>query len=318
MNKSIVLAWTLLIGLGLAASAPAEPSLEELAQLPAVGPLGGEAVTTIEEYVDHWMGKLAAAKTTEQLDKAHRKLMQGYEANPSRYYQLGYARVMANSVVAVLSAKLETMPQAKQATAAIAVASMSQITIQPALEVMAKHDNAAVRYWAAKGYRLCGGLLLAQGGQYARKMLATLERLGLEDESALVVAAVLRTASGYGEVNDDSAKGLKDVLDKVWLARCQQVHQGQVEMVEAYSKAVSFPRTATQAEQKLVLQLLADAMEAASLAYKESQKQEGPLGQAYAELMIRIEDRLADITGTGPRPVEAALENEEDTVDTRA
>jgi len=149
-------------------------------------------------------------------------------------------------------------------------------------------------------------------------MLATLERLGLSETSGPVVGGVLHAVSGYGEMDSKHAQKLKDVLDKVWLARCKDVYEAQGEMVEAYRKAVNFLRTASKSEQKLVMQLLADALEAASLAYKDKQKREGPVGQVYVELMIRIENRLANLTRTNRRPVEAALDNDKDPVGTRA
>jgi len=320
MTKRTVLPWALAgalaVWVGLAAGAA--PSLDELGSLPAEGALSRSAVDTVNRYVKQWVDALVAAKTADEVIGARRALVRGYEVQSSRTYRYEYARAVSRHVGPALSIGNDPLKPVKEVNAGMAVAGMTQITIQPALERMARHGNPGVRYWAMKGYRAVGKLLLLQKAGYARRMLTTLERIGLKDPSGPVVDGALHAASGYPELGGEEAGKLRAVLDRIWLARCEGVHGGEVDLVEAYRSAVNYLPATDEAERKLALQLLADVLEAASRAFVREDNQAGRTGGLLAELLGRIEQRLAPLTGSERKPLQAALADREKPLDLKA
>jgi len=312
MTKPMVLlpALTILLLTCSWAAAQDAPTVDQLAGLPTGAAVSAAAKKTVADYIDHWLDVLTKANAATTVIGARKMLDQGYTVLPSTSLKYEYAKHYAAKVAAALNLAGDPLKVIKETSAAMVAARMEQITIQPALDLMAAHANPAVRYWAAKGFRTAGPQLLAQE-PYAGKMLATLDKTGAAETSGPVAAAVLHAASGYRDVSGDSATKLRAVLAKVWLARCQEVYQGNLEMIAAIQKASTRLTRATQAAEKTALQVLIDAMEAASLGLvKAAARQDEDVCEALGELLRGLEDRLAKTAGLSERAVGAALKSQ--------
>ncbi|KKL85502.1 hypothetical protein LCGC14_1954090 [marine sediment metagenome] len=268
--------------------APAEPpTISDLAGLSVTGPLTGTDKKLISDYTTEWIKRLISAKKMSEVDAALKALLNGYRVHPSSvFYQLEYARAVAAGVPGAMTLTGDALHRAKEVRVAMVVASMNQITIEPALVLMLQHSNPGVRYWAAKGFRLTGRLLLIQGGDHAKTMLASLGRAGRKEASGPVLARILDALGPHPGVSGRWAVGLNAVLDNVWLARCKGLREGKREVVEAYRRALV---VLERLPNKLRLQLLADAMEAASKGFFEATKAE----------KSEEAEALAEVLGTG-------------------
>ncbi len=279
------------------------PTLEELKNLPVAGPLGLSARGTIEKFVGHWVQKLADAEKFEDIVKARKALTDGYEVHDSPHWQVTYAEVSAEKIPTLLLLS----DRVKQIQAGMTIAAMPQYTIQPALEQMARHKNPAVRYWAARGYRSSARKMLLFP-QRTKMMCATLEQLGRE-ESGPVLTVVLWTLIIDPDDNQETIDLLRSTMDKIWFTRLGDLHAGKGDVIEAYRKAIVFlmPLTSNKADEKKILQLLVDAMEAASQGFNESPGGKNSDGQSWMDLLSDLESKLATVTNTDKTPIRDIL-----------
>lgn len=311
-SRTVAVLFMILFTLGLwadSASGAGVPTLEELRNLSVVGPVGFSARVKIEDYVGHWVGQMQTAKKIEETVTARKALADGYDAHDSPHWLVTYAEVSAEKIPALLLLS----DRVKQIQASMALAAMPQYTIQPALEKMARHSNPAVRYWAARGYRSSVRRLLLYP-ERTKKMCATLERLGRE-ESGPVLAVVLRTLIVYPGIRPESVALLRTTMDKIWLARLASLRAGDSSVIEAYRKAVVFlaPVGNDRADEKKILQLLADALEAASQGFSKFAGSRKSACQPWMDLLSDLERKLntiaalKKITRTAKTPIQDIL-----------
>ena len=291
---------------GLAPAAP--PGIPDLAGLLVDRPLGPAEKKVVAGYIKARLGRLRSAKSLQEVQKARKELSDGYRVHPnSVYYQLEYAKRVAAGVKPLLSLGNDPLRRVKELHLAMVVAGMPQYEIQPALVAMSKHDNPAVRYWAAKGYRRAGRRILMMGGGHARTMIATLEQMGLKEPSGPVLSGVVWALGPYRDVGGQVAKDLVAALDKVWLARIDGLRDGRAEIAEAYRRCLGvIVRLQTQ-DSKAALQLAADVMEAASLALKAAKAEQTGLVELLEDTLLLVERYVGDILAVRARPVQAVL-----------
>ncbi len=270
----------------------AAPTLENLKSLKSVDPPNLIARQMIDQYVKFWVGKMTAAKKINEVIEARAALIKGYEihASKSESWQVEYADISSSVVPSVLS----NSDRVKQLQASMTIVAMSQYTIQPALEKMARHRNAAVRYWAVRGYQSIARRILRFGNR-SRKMLKTLERLGMRDNGP-ILSAVLRTLSF--SVGEENAARLQAIRDKIWLARRRDLRSGRADVVEAFRKAINYLESVGKSDRKQILQLLIDTLESASLAFVKPHNQKDQSGKCLCNLLYDLEVKLAEITST--------------------
>ncbi len=269
-----------------AQAAPELPEDSEVRQQ-----LGPAATQKIDAYIDYWVARMKNAKDTRQITEAREALSNGYKRHATAYYQLAYARSAAQRAVSLLA---EADP-AKQIQAAMALAEMPQIAIQPALEQMAQSKNAAVRYWAARGYRQTARLLLFQGGQFATNMLSTLERMGRGEPSGPVLAAVLMALMPIPDLGPETTTKLAESLDRVWRQRLKDIWAGDNQIIDAYRKAERALLPVVADDNKRIAQLLADAMEAGTLALERVQDKTSPAAEELKEMLMQMELKLGQV-----------------------
>lgn len=309
MTKRILVA--LLAVAGLCAPAWAGPTLEDLSKIGVDRALQPPAIKTIGDYLEACVEQFRSAKTPENLAKARQAFLDGYAAHAEPVYQIEYARVAGEKLTPLL-----TLPDAgKQVQVARLIASMQQMTIQPALEAMATSASAAVRYWAAKGYgtRNTMRAVMAQGAEASAKMMATLEKLGLQDKSPQVFAMVVSVLNPSPDFKKEQNAQLQALQDKIWLARLKDVRAGRADMAEAYAHAAEM-LLAEPDQPAPVLQMLTDALEAGSLALLSPEVQGNEqVFKTVADLLVATEGRLAEVGNFSRLPVQAILGKENKT-----
>ena len=283
----------------------AVPELPEDAEVR--GRLGPGAVGKIDKYVDYWVQRMRQGKNIGEVVEARKGLVNGYSRHETAYYQLAYAGSAAGRVAAVFC----DSDRAKQIQAALTRGAIPPISVQPALEKMAAHANPAVRYWAVRGYRQAARLLMIQGGGYAQKMLATLERMGRTESPGPIVAGVFLALTPYREAGRQETARLTEALDRVWLARCEDIVAGKVGLIDAFRKAERFVEPAGPGDNKRVVQLLADAMEAATQALMRDPNRKKPIAGALRELLASMETKLTRLTAGDKRPIQSILTNDQ-------
>jgi len=276
-------------------TAPELPANDEV-----TGPLAPAAIDKIDSYVDWWVGRMKAAKTPDEIMKVSEALANGYVRHATPDYRHAYARSAGRGVRAVLAIDSPI----KQIQASMALSAMPQITIEPALEEMSRHANPAARYWAVKGYGRAAKLLLIQDGQ---KMLDTLERLGRTD-SGPMLAAVFRALTPFPDARKRDVTRLRAVLANVWTARLPDILTGKDDVIEAYIRSEVFLAPRDEEDKKLILQLLADAMETATRAFMKRDNQKNHLTSLFKEFLLRFENKLAQITEATQAPLQAILD----------
>lgn len=298
------------------AVAAGAPTIEDLRKLPATGQLTFAAKNAIGEFVADRVERMRLAKTMDELRAARGDLETGYKVQSEVPYRWEYATQFAAKSPVLLGLKADPLRRVKEIYVGMIAEGMKQITIQPLLVTMTRHENAGVRYWAARAYWVTSGnqctgrLLLQQGGRHAKAMLGTLEALGLTEASGAVLAEVMRGLSPYREVEGSLARDLRTALSKVWQARCKDLRAGKADIAEAYLKALSMVARVQVEDEKLALQLLADAMAAASLALRDEKIQKDKAAwRAFADLLKELEERLARILGPGQLPIQKILDD---------
>ncbi len=287
------------------------PKLEDLKELPVINRVGLRARGTIEKYVEHWVKEMTDAGKVPDIVKARKALTAGYGAHDSPQWWAAYAEISAEKIPALLGLS----DRVRQIQASMAIALMPQYTIQPALEQMARHKNPAVRYWAARGYRSSARKMLLFP-ERAKKMCATLERLGRK-ESGPVLAVVLQTLIIYpGRAK--AVTPLRAALDKVWLARCGGLRGGNADIIEVYRKAIDFLVPLDKNNKKKILQLLVDALEAASQGFDEAGSRKKSARQPWIDLLSDLERKLVKLTRTSKTPIQDILAEANKSIDEKA
>ncbi|MCK4625491.1 MAG: HEAT repeat domain-containing protein [Phycisphaerae bacterium] len=290
------------------------PSLEDLNKLPIAGHLTRVARGKIETYVGHWVEQLKKADKIPDVVKARKAITDGYNAHNKQAWQVAYAEISSGKVPVLFG----LADQVKQIQAAMAVATMHQYTIQPALEKMARHKNPAVRYWAVRGYRPSVRKMLLYP-ERAKKMLATLERLGLK-ESGPILSVVLRTLNIHTAEGKKAVIHLRPILDKVWAARLKDLRAGKDGIIDAYRNAIIFFDPADKEDKKIVLQMLIDTLESASKGFDKaaSSKSKKSDQQSWVSLLSNLENKLAELTQTSESPIQDILSDPKKSIEQKA
>ncbi len=282
------------------------PSLEDLDKLKVTVHLRRVDRKKVETYIEHWVEQMKKANKVADTVKARKALADGYNAHNVQPWQTAYAEISSKKIPVLLN-----LPdRVKQIQAAMAVATMPQYTIQPALEKMSRHKNPAVRYWAARGYRPAVRKMLLFPGR-EKKMLTTLEQLG-RNESGPILAVVLQTLNMHtgGGRDKDAVIRLRPILDKVWMARIKDLHDGKDGVVDAYRRAVIFFDPVDEDDRKKVLQMLVDALESASKGFDKSvssKKGKKSDQQSWISLLSNLENKLIELTQTSETPIQDIL-----------
>ena len=298
-------------------SAPAagqsEPPLPEADE--AKQPLGPVAIAKVQAFVRYYADRIKAVdqlKSTEDCDKirvAREGLLKGYARHETAFFQSEFAAAAAEQLTPLLASP----DPAKQVQVAIALAAMPQPPIQPALEAMARHPNEGVQYYAVRGYRMVGRALMTQSGNYAKLMLATLERLGAQSGSGALLGGVFRALVPWPDARKDeaaAAAAMLGTMQKVWLARTRDILGGKDEIIAAYQRTLAPLRSVEVADNKPIIQMLADLMEAGTTALLNHQDPKDQTTAALVLLVGSAESRLVELVPGTQALVQRILAND--------
>jgi hypothetical protein len=158
--------------------------------------------------------------------------------------------------------------------------------------------------------------VMDQGGQYVTRMLSTLEALGKDDPSGVVVGGVIRALAPYAGARTNDIRRLRAAQDVVWQARLGEVLAGRLDFVNGYNASLRYVSPAGQGDEtdrKAVLQMLTDLLEVASTTFIKSY--EGQAGVVLRDLLMNIEIRLGTILQTTQTPIATILSKKEITAE---
>lgn len=279
------------------AGAPELPTAQEASAM------GAATAKKVEAFVDYWVKQMLASPVGDQTSKACVSLVNAYGQYDSTAYRLEFARIASERLMPVVAGADRT----KASLAASAIVKMPQPSIQPALEKMAVSPVASVRYYAAKGYHDISKTLLLQGGDTQKAMVATLEKLGQDPDGTVVWAAMI-TLMPASDTRKQDLDLLRGALEKIWSGRMKDLAGGNDKIIDAYLKtARAMTATSDEADKKRLLQMLADAMDAASAAFMNADNQRGDTAMAYKDLLGTLEQKAAEILGADKLPLQAIV-----------
>jgi hypothetical protein len=264
-------------------------SAEDLSKIEGDKPLSAAGLKTVQDYVDDVAKQLAAAKDAKEVAKIREATLSAYKLNAGVYYQLEFAR----SYAAKIPAMLAMTDNAKLVAVAMLAADMPQASIAPGLEKLAASPNPGVRYWAVVAYKNCAKVMLAQGGDGAKSFLTTLETLGTKEPSGAILEGVFAALQPSGDMKRDQVTMLRAAMDKIWQARLGDLASGDLAMVEAYKTAVAGLEKIDDADMKPVDQMVADALNAASVALEKQENLSDTATGALMDLLSGAETKLA-------------------------
>jgi len=169
-----------------------------LADPPAVSdPPSDEEITSLVSY---WIEQIGAAKTPEAVTAAAQDMIDNFffYDNPEKYADVKYeyAAEAGEQIVAFLAdMPVDDLQRTREINAARALASLSEVSIQPALDVLVAHKNPAVRFQAWLGYIQVRDMRLAQGLSVAEGFFKVLQQRASAEDSPIVIGEICKVAS---------------------------------------------------------------------------------------------------------------------------
>jgi hypothetical protein len=182
-------------------------------------------------------------KTAQDAIKAGRDTMLAAygKTNGLGYMQYFAASAATNFVPVVLKCPADLA----RVNGCMVVAAIQQTEILPALDVMAKNDSAAVRYYAVKGYLTLRQALLGQGTRGRDQFMAAMTAIVQKETSPVVLGLVCQAidlTTGLTGVPENVLQPARASARQVLLALVtkdlQAVRDGDLPMCAAISRAV--------------------------------------------------------------------------------
>ena len=303
---------------------------------PAFGQLSKFDEEAIEKMVLGIAQSFVKATDAEAVVKARKRLIGEYQAREATKQQgFTVAKHAARHLTPLLATGLrEDVPlrTMKVVNLAMGLSGIWHTPIQPALDAMVAHRNAAVRLLGWTGYRRARGAMLVQSKSLANKMFAAQDKAADTETAPVVQVELYRMLSlpanaPAGVTGDlwNQARTRAEAALQRNLRRCaRQVIPQEAEMADmtasekkhyldvraesaiaarALLKAILSYGPAPQAENKAkkpFIQMAYDLAWFSSVAYKEIEGQ-GQVGLENAVLLRDCERALGDLSGTGRR-----------------
>jgi hypothetical protein len=293
------------------AQAQSQPSTPELpADQDVRGQLSAESSKKVAAYVAFFLNQVKDGDP-DKMAKGKAGILSGYQRYPSASYQTEYTRVLSAQLLPLLAPGKNEVKREAQICIGTLLPEMPQYTLQPALDALLKSPYPGARYWAIKAYRAAAKAIMVQGGDYAKDMLAVLEKTGLEDPCAGVAETVLLALMPYPDAKGQDAQALRLLQERIWTARLKDLYGGAAETASAFERA-TYLLVVDDADKKRLTQMLADTLATASKAYTYPELYKGDAAGAYKELMGAVEVKLIDVIGAQElNPIQGILGRDE-------
>ena len=267
----------------------------------------------LDARIKYWLEQIQTAKDGKAIDEARKALAGDHRAAELDRYAYTYALCAVELACPLLTggiAKDDQLKALKEINVALVISRISQVAIQPALEVIVKHPNMAVRYSGWRGYQNIRPQLLVHA-ERTKTMFKSLDKAADETCPAVLVVVFEMlyfptvwppsvSASAYKQAQEAAYA----IFHRVWSKRCTQVLDGDTEMAHVCSKAVaalvrldaSLGRDDKKKRQRL-RQMLIDVTWCAGRAYD----------RAYQAADVAAKAARAAAAAAGPRPAAAAM-----------
>jgi len=280
------------------AALPAAPPPLDIPEAAITGGLLATHLSQIDARLDYWINQIVGADKQEPAVDARRGLINDYRRYSAAEYQFAFAAQAAKKIAAAMDAlaKADELRPLKEVNLAMAASEMAQASIQPALDRMTAHPNAAVRFLGWEGYRRARlGIVRQPDGLKA--MADAIRRSAAGEDSALVLSAMFGAMTIAPQADQDLRKvqeSLFDVFKEVWTTVCGRVMGGSVTLAGAASEGVAaaanFAGVFKDDTDRLnaSVQLIVDIMWCSSKAY-DSARAMGEVAQVNDALLRHCE-----------------------------
>ena len=291
-----------------------------------VSGLTDEEKQQVDRYIQYWAEKLREAEKPQEVLEARSKLLGGYARYPSEAYQVFYAERLYPGLGAMRRERPEGLRNLKEISMALIFAEIRRPRVQLALEILVRYPSDAVRYVGWQAYDRIREEVLAEPGEKADGMLATLADRADRESAPMVLEQLFRvltppefTVRRIPEDRlTDIRRSLFESLQIAWSRACAAVADNSADTAkvagQAGLSALTSAGRALKAEKntavrKTIVQMLVDMLWCSSKAYL-SVEGKGPVADANAGLLANLEMSLRTLSGKDRNAVEKAMETE--------
>jgi len=319
LRYTCLLAGGLLVCLSAVAEA-APPPLDIPLSAMESGLLSSQQKQAISDRVAYWFGQIETAEKPEDILAARLGLRNDFRRYDFPEYNLTYARQSAAAAEKLLAKPLGgRLGPARKINAALALAGMPQVPIQPVLDKLVADDNPAIRYIGWEGYQGVKMRVLAQRTGVVDRMLASMKaRAQAESEppvlSMLIRALYFPSRNLVSVDAEDLARAQKQsaaLVDTIWGKLCQGVIAGDLPRSETARKSLSVVAAMAQDEgyveaKNEIMQNLIDAAWCAAKLYDRTRGEKN-IGESAIQLLNETEAALNAVTGRENRHIVGVL-----------
>jgi len=202
----------------------------------------------LDARIKYWLEQIRTAKDGKAIDEVRKALAMDHRAAELDGYAYTFALRAGELACPLLTGgipKGDPLKALKEINVALVISRLPQVAIQPALEVIVKHPNTAVRYSGWRGYQNIRPRLLVHA-ERTKTMFKSLDKAA--DETCPAVLVVVFEMLHFPTVwpPSVSAPAYKQaqeaayaIFHRVWSKRCTQVLDGDTEMAHVCGKAVA-------------------------------------------------------------------------------
>lgn len=245
-------------------------------------------VKQVKEHVKYWIDELGAAKTSGDVYQAREGILADYNKYASSIrYQVVFARSTGGIVPGALGKlnKDDRLFSLKQINFAIVVSEMTQVPAIGAMNALATHENAGVRFLAWRGFRGVRDQAIQKGGPDAKILFAALKKHAASESSPLVASVIVETLDldksklTSGTFQNEFKKAFDrnfPTLVAVLNSCCNRLAGGDSSWARPCIAALPVLRTAGEfykpdsKKSKLILQQLVNIAQAAAKAFADA------------------------------------------------
>lgn len=290
----------------------AQPELE-IPDPALAGELTNRHKAEIREYIVYWRDRMVEADSAEEVASAHQALRDSFRKYGSASYRRAYARIAGEEMMKLINQPRETLTRLREVNAAMVLARIHHVAASDAYRDMLSHGSDAVRYY---GWRACAWVamgVLARGSDGAEAFLNDVRRAAIGEDSAIVAEQMFAALAAPPAPVADIPAGkqlqmraeLLAVMEQPWLHWSRRVLEADADAADACRVGVAqlsaaLPRFDDEQHKPtriLILQMIADALWAASRSYRQMGAT-GPAAAAAEQLLIDLEQALNAAQGT--------------------
>jgi hypothetical protein len=285
----------------------------------------------VDDRIAWWKESLLVANNDKDIQRATNKLLDDYRLYPNPSYQKQFAEETLRQFTNVLNGKVfktklddptvmdDRLATLKRINAALVLAQMDQLEMQPALQILVADKNEALRFIGWEGYEVLRKSILNSTEKNLKPLLDAVKTSVGTETNPILLSAVYRVMN-LGKIEGTVSTRLRltadaaflDALRASWSKRCKQVQSAAAreKFLPAMKLAVlalrsigsDLKKTGSKGEAsvKLCLQMVFDVTAAAAQAYDRALQKHTPddaLREQCTDLLLMCEDALNTLAG---------------------